>query len=261
MDKKLSLLYFSATDTTAKVVKQIANGIYDNFIEFDITLPINRQKDLIFGCDDLVIVGVPVYAGRVPAHLMDYFMKVQGDHTPAVFVTVYGNRHYDDALLELKDTFEKNGFIGIASGAFIGEHSYTTKVGTGRPDRKDLETAHKFGVEIRDKLQNNKDIIKLPKLVINGNFPYKERTAMPPMSPETNDNCTNCGICEKHCPMSAIDSNDAKNIDATKCIRCCSCIKRCPVDAKSFNHEIINKITQGLIDNFSTIRREPKLFI
>jgi len=81
------------------------------------------------------------------------------------------------------------------------------------------------------------------------------------MAPNTSDDCINCGICAKHCPKGAISFNNFKNIDPSKCVRCCSCINRCPVNAKSINHEVFNKITKGLIDNFGTIRNEPECFL
>ena len=152
MDKQLNLLYFSATDTTAKIVKEVADGIGQLGKDYDITLPANRQKEITFDSGDIVIIGVPVYAGRVPEFLIDYFTKVKGNQTKAVFIVVYGNRDYEDALLELKDIFEENGFIGIAGGAFIGEHSYTSKLATGRPDKDDLKYAREFGMKIKEVL-------------------------------------------------------------------------------------------------------------
>lgn len=261
MSKRLSLIYFSATGGTSKVVKGAAEGICDIYKEYDITSPINRKESITFDSNDLVIVGVPVYAGRVPKFLNDFFTNVKGTNTPAVFITVYGNRNYDDALIELKDTFENNGFIGISAGAFIAEHSNTSKVGTNRPDSQDLETANKFGADIKNKLANLENILQLPKLIVKGNVPYKERLSAPPIVPDTNDECIKCGICAKHCPMDAISINNFKDIDSTKCVRCCSCIKKCPVNAKCINHEVFNKITKGLINNFSTIRNEPECFL
>ena len=41
--------------------------------------------------------------------------------TPAVLVVVYGNRAYDDALLELSDIATGAGFVPLAAGAFVGE--------------------------------------------------------------------------------------------------------------------------------------------
>ncbi|MCF8012333.1 MAG: EFR1 family ferrodoxin [Clostridiales bacterium] len=261
MNKKLNLLYFSATDTTARVVKEVGKAISDEVKEYDITLPGTRQEKLVFGCNELVIVGVPVYAGRVPDFLIDYFEKVKGNNTPAIFIVVYGNRDYDDALLELKNYFEANGFIGIAGGVFIGEHSYTTKVATGRPDIDDLKTATKFGMKIKEKLNGIEDCTQTKKLIVKGNFPYKERKSMPQIAPETSDKCIKCGVCAEQCPMRAIDFNNFKDIDVTKCIKCCRCIKGCPVEAKSINNETLNKIIQALVDNLSTVRYEPELFI
>lgn len=261
MNRQVSILYFSATGGTEKVIKGIAGGMCDHFNEYNITLPMNREEEVCFGSNDLVIVGVPVYAGRVPLFLMNYLLKIKGNNTSAVFVAVYGNRHYDDALLELKHAFEKNGFTGIAAGAFVGEHSNTTKVGTNRPDVDDLELAKQFGVEIKNKLNQNNDITQLSELVVKGNFPYKERPNMPPITPSTSSDCINCGICAKHCPMGAISFTDFGEINASKCIRCCSCVKKCPVNAKQINHEVFNKITQGLIDNFSKVRHEPEYFL
>lgn len=261
MDNKLNLLYFSATDTTAKVVKAVANGVDKNIKEYDITLPNNRNYDITFDENDVVIIGVPVYGGRVPEFLADYFTRVKGNNTAAVLIVVYGNRYYDDALLELKEIFESNGFIGVAGGAFIGEHSYTDKVGTGRPDQCDLEAAFNFGVKIKERLSMIKGTSDLPELSVKGNLPYKERKSMPLIIPETNDQCTDCGICAKYCPTGAIDFNNFRNIDITKCIRCCSCIKKCPVRAKSIKHELFEKIIMGLIDNYSTVRQEPELSI
>lgn len=187
MNKQLNILYFSATCGTAKVVKAVAAGMKDIYEEYDITSPISRKESITFNSNDLVIIGVPVYAGRVPQFLIDYFCKVKGNHTPAVFVTVYGNCNYDDALLELKNTLERNGFVGISAGAFIAEHSNTSKVGTNRPDAKDLKIAKEFGAVIKTKLENAEDILQLPQLIVKGNTPYKERMSAPPIVPDTSD--------------------------------------------------------------------------
>lgn len=261
MNKQLNLLYFSATNTTAKVVKAVADSMDRNYKEYNITLLKNRESEITFDENDLVIVGVPVYGGRIPVFLTDYFKKIKGNNTAAVFIAVYGNRDYDDALLELKDTFERNGLIGVAFGAFIGEHSYTDQVANLRPDENDLKIAHSFGVEIEKKLLKIKHMSNIPRLFVKGNFPYKERKPKLPMTPVTNDQCIDCGICANNCPMEAIDFNNFSNVDAEKCISCCSCIKKCPTGAKSINHELFMKVKKKLIDNFSTVRREPELYI
>lgn len=261
MDKQISIIYFSATDTTSKVVKSVADSIGGSINEYNMTLSVNRGINIDFTPDDIVVVGIPVYGGRVPDFLTDSFKKIKGNDTPAIFIVVYGNRAYEDSLLELKNTFEENGFIGIAAGAFIGEHSNTGKVGTGRPDNKDLQIARSFGEEIKEKLKSVENTGDAGQLTVKGNFPYKERMIAHPISPSTYETCISCGICAKHCPMGAIDFNNFREIDSEKCIGCSSCVKRCPKNAKEITHEAFKKITQMLIDNCSIVRQEPELFI
>jgi len=258
MNRKINLIYFSATGVTSTIVNEIGNGISDNVNVIDITLSSSRQKVYSFHNNDIVIIGIPVYGGRVPAFLTEYLSCFKGDKTKAVFVVTYGNRAYEDALLELKDTFEANGFIGIAAGAFIGVHSYTLKVGAGRPDAADLAKARAFGEQIRAKL-NAKSTFD--DLLVDGHFPYKERKPSPAFGPVTNQLCDACGICSSVCPMGAIDTTDHITIDAEKCIRCCRCIRECPQQAKVLKHEYIDKIVEMLEGNFSVVRCEPELFI
>ena len=84
-----------------------------------------QKRAGIFFRKDIVIVGVPVYAGRVPNVLLKYLNTMSGNGALAIAVVLYGNRNYDDALLELKDILEANGFKVIAGGAFIGEHAFS----------------------------------------------------------------------------------------------------------------------------------------
>ncbi len=253
-----NIIYFSPTGTTAKITKEIANGLGGKKIEYNITLPQKRDeyRNLEFNEDELVIIGLPVYGGRIPAFLEDYLSSFKGNNTPAIITVVYGNRDYDDALLELKNIFEAGGFKSVAAGAFIGEHSFTDKLAKKRPDFNDKDIAFSFGTEIRSILDDQKK--QQVPLTVKGNHPYKERRPKTPMAPVTNESCNDCGVCVENCPAGAIES--AKVIDAEKCILCCSCIKKCPENAKSFTHEGFLAIQKMLIDNFASPRKEPELF-
>lgn len=260
MDKNLNLLYFSPTNTTKKVVRSIAKGMDMDYEEHNITLLKERNKSYEFGQDDLLIVGVPVYGGRIPIFLEKVFRSIKGNNTPAIFVTVYGNRDYDDALLELKNIFEDNGFIGIAAGAFIGEHSYTKKLATNRPDNKDMEIANDFGRKIMQLLKDEK-IEKARELKIKGNEEYKERGPAANYGPETNEDCIDCAICAENCPTEAISFENFRDIEEDKCIKCCSCVKICPTDAKVFTDERFKTAVNYLVSNFAKERREPDIYI
>ena len=261
MNNRISTIYFSPTQTTKKIVETVANGLGDNHNQYNLTLPSKREKHkgLTFGNDDIVIIGVPVYKGRIPEFLNEYFSNFKGNDTKAIFIVTYGNRAYDDALLELKNIFEKRGFKSIAAGAFIGEHSNTTVVATNRPDAKDLDIALKFAKTIKYKIDNSIDFTT-HKLIVKGNYPYKETPKGPIMLPETNEQCTDCAICANTCPMGAIDFVNYRDIDSDKCIKCCNCVKICPVNAKTCNDKAYIEFTHLLINQLTIGRKEPEVF-
>ena len=146
--KNIHLFYFSPTHTTKRAVQGIGQGFGVEVIEYDLTFACDSDEEFNLGENDIAIVGVPVYAGRVPEIAANILKRVHGNNTLAVAVVVYGNRAFEDALLELKNILKENGFSVIAGGAFIGEHSYTKKVGTKRPDNNDIEIAVNFGKKI-----------------------------------------------------------------------------------------------------------------
>jgi hypothetical protein len=81
-----------------------------------------------------VLVGAPVYAGRIPPAAAQRFLTLRGNDTPAIPVVVYGNRHYNDALLELADLLTSAGFVPVAGAAFIGEHPSPAQRRPSRPE-------------------------------------------------------------------------------------------------------------------------------
>lgn len=70
MNKNVKVLFFSPTDGTKKIVRSIATSINPIFEEFNLTLPQNRLNAISFSSDDLVIIGMPTYAGRFPKLLL-----------------------------------------------------------------------------------------------------------------------------------------------------------------------------------------------
>lgn len=236
--KSVKLVCFSPTGTTKTIVESISHGIkYQNTELIDITKPSGREKVLITSKDELLIVAVPVYMGRVPSVLTDWFSKIQADNTPTICVVVYGNRAYEDALLELKDILANQGCSPIAGAAFIGEHSFSSAdlpSSVGRPDTNDLQVAEFFGLKIKENL-NSQAINHLPKdILFPGNSPYGGTKHLWHLDfIEVGTDCNQCGICADNCPVGAIDYNNSRNIDKDKCTLCCACIKKCPNNAKS----------------------------
>jgi ferredoxin len=242
--KKITLVYFSPTKTTETVLRGITQGLAQSLgisgseiTAVNFTPPKIRSTVLApFDDNDIVLLGAPVYAGRLPADAADFFKKLTASGTPAILTVVYGNREYEDALLELKDVASACGFIPVAGAAFIGEHSFASTdipVAMNRPDENDLKQAEDFGNNTGTLLKKTNDLKKIAALEVPGNFPYKEGmgTGAPDFI-EVTDACTECGICAAACPSNAIDADNGFATIAADCILCCACIKACPEQAR-----------------------------
>ena len=103
--------------------------------------------------DDVAVIVVPVYSGRIPATAEASLSKIKANNVAAITVVMYGNRDYDDALLELNKTTENQGFNIVASAAFIGTHSLDQSIAAGRPNFQDLITAYNLGTNSKSKLR------------------------------------------------------------------------------------------------------------
>jgi len=269
--KKVWAMYFSPTGTTKKIVTQIANDIATDMAvdihTLDFTPPLVRNEEHSFSQNDIVIFGVPVYAGRVPNVLLKYLSTVMGDGAIAVPVVLFGNRNYDDALIELRNILQNNGFNTVAAGAFIGEHSFSKTLGKDRPDKMDLKVAKKFANEIASKIMNG-NFGSVPVEVrgedpIRGYFQPRDRNGksidIRKVKPKTNDKCNNCGICVKVCPMGAISSENVREFIGI-CIKCGACIKKCPQGAKYYDDENYLYHKEELEQEFER-RAEPETFL
>ena len=256
----IQAFYFSPTHTTEQITLHISDKMAEilslKVEKNSLTKPAERAKDYALTNSDILVLGLPVYGGRIPLLLEQTLKGMKGENTPAVLVTVYGNRDFDDALLEMKDLLSANGFKVVAAGAFIGEHSFSKKLAADRPDGQDMEIATDFAQRCAKKLIE-KDF---GKLIVKGHHPYKERNPNAPVAPKTKDSCNRCMICYNACPTQAISSEDPKIADQDKCIKCCACVKSCPLGAKYFDAEMMLKSTAWLETNFMD-RKEPEFFL
>lgn len=261
----LNLIYYSPTGTTQKIVKKIGENLGLKITsELNITkIQTEFNPEVVDNC--LTIIGIPVYAGRLPIITLNTLKKFQSNHSPLVIVVVYGNRAFEDALLELNEIVSNSGYNVIAAAAFIGEHSYSSidkPIGQGRPDKDDFIKCGDFAKKISDKLNRLKQGNKTSEINIPGTYPYKQRTQFPvTVYPKTDSTkCTNCGVCIDVCPSNAITDIHTITTDGELCTWCCACVKACPHKARIFDNPTINASKEKLFSNCSD-RKEPECFI
>ncbi len=225
--KKLHTITFSATNTTHKVVEEIKKG---SGLASGVVIDLSKKNPEIvtFPEDEVVIIGVPVYSGRVPAFVAERLKSFYGKHTPVFLVCVYGNRDFDDALIELYDIAVAQGFCPVSAAAFVAEHSIFPKVATSRPDEADLQDAFSFGTaSVKILNQEHPDML----LKVPGNRPYRAVKSIP-LKLRTKRSCNSCGRCARECPVQAIDANRLRQTDTSRCVLCMHCVQICPQHAR-----------------------------
>lgn len=253
----VSQITFSPTGGTDKVAEIITKawGMPVNKIDLS-----NAETDyslLNLDKEELAIIAVPSYGGRVPSLAAQRISIICAKQTPCVIVCVYGNRAYEDTLIELNDIAEKSGFKVIAAIAAIAEHSIIHQYATGRPDRKDESELNNFAKKILEKINGNLSGCATPQ--IPGNRPYKNSGGVG-LVPKANKNCTSCGLCAKQCPARAISTENLKAADSKKCISCMRCVVKCPQSARKVNGALVSAAALAIKKACST-RKENELYI
>lgn len=272
--KDVWAVWFSGTGTTEKIVTTAAERISGllgvPYHEYCFNKPEARKKALCFADSDLVVFGVPTYAGRIPNLILPYIKDmVHGKSTLTVPVVLYGNRNFDDALIELRDVLFSNGFLPMAAGAFVGEHSFSRTLGAGRPDEEDMGLIYRLSEAVCEHIFAD-DIPDVPVEVegcrpIRPYYTPRDRNGNPinilKVKPKTDPKlCDHCGLCADLCPMDAIDHTDVTLVPG-KCIKCCACVKKCPTGAKYYDDAGYLYHQHELEEIYGGRRAESKIFV
>ena len=263
-------VYFSATGKTAKVAGVLANALAISLKvpmeTVDFTKPADRETEYSFGETDLVVFGMPTYAGKLPNKLLPFVQSsFHGNGALAVAVVTFGNRSFDNSLAELCATLEADGFHTVSAGAFAAQHAFSETLAAGRPDDADLAELARLGAATIGKLRGTE--IPAP-VAVDGDAaaPYYtprgldgEPKVFLKAKPKTDAaKCTNCGVCAAVCPMGSIDAGNAAEVTGI-CIKCHACVRICPTGAKYFDDEAFLS-HKAMLERDYQRRAEPKLF-
>lgn len=252
---KLYNIVFSPTGGTRKVAAALTDTLEGEAIKVDLTDSNADFHTAHLTQEDVAVISVPSYGGRVPAVAVERLTSLNGHGARAILVCVYGNRAYEDTLAELEDTAKQAGFRVIAAVAAVAEHSIVRQFAAGRPDAQDVKQLSEFARKIQAKLSAGDST----EPAIPGNRPYKKAGSVG-MVPKPTKECTKCGICAAECPVQAIDKEDPKKVDKNACISCMRCISVCPHSARKLNPVMLSVVGLAL-KKVCSERKDCELFL
>lgn len=248
-------ILFSPTGGTKRVADILMNALCNESIQVNL---MDREADFsaqTFQPQDVCLAAVPSFGGRVPAVAMERLHKLKGNGARVVLVAVYGNRAYEDTLLELEDGLKAAGFQPIAAVAAVAEHSILRQFAAGRPDQTDRRELEAFGAEIARRIQAG----TVPEdLALPGNRPYKKLGTLP-SKPVATEDCGTCGKCAKVCPVGAIHKEDPSKTDPEVCISCMACVSACSTQSRQVPAPILTKLS-AMLEQVCQGRKANELF-
>ena len=246
---------FSPTGGTKKVADFLANGLFKEAESIDLSDVNEDFSKFSLTEEDMTIIAVPSYNGRVPSTAAERIAKIKGNGAKTILVCVYGNRAYEDTLVELQDIAEQAGFKIVAAIAAIAEHSIAHRYAANRPDKDDYDRLKAFAMKIGEKLIRN----DFSTPTIPGNRPY-HKVAGAGIVPKATKACTKCDLCASKCPVGAIDKNNPAKVDKEVCISCMRCVTACPHHARKVNGLLLG-IVNMMLKKECTIRKECELYL
>ena len=247
--QKAHMIYFSPANHTKKYCQQIANMLPWTTEMIDIT-PFASSLKANYDDTSLVVIALPSFGGRVPPIVLERLRQVHATHTPCMLAVTFGNRDFDDTLLELKEWVTASGFVVLGACALVCEHSIMPCYGTGRPHAQDLVQVDAFLQSIIRKIA----VANQPwQIQVKGHFPYRETTKSP-FLPKTSDQCQACGKCYKECPTHAISQEDPSITNSKLCVSCMRCVTICPYHAKHLPPEVLKASIEKMAAVCSTYK-------
>lgn len=255
---KATQVYFSPSGNTEKVIKAASSRICNDITEYNL-LKTPLTEDIQISGDSVLIVAMPAYAGRIPEPCVSMINHLKGSKQPALAIIVYGNRDYEDALIELKDLLEANDFCVVGAGAFIAQHSIFPQVAAGRPDENDLRLIAEFADHC-SKLLSTFSPDCYMTIKVKGNSQYIKPGKVP-LKPKGDSKCNGSCICVDICPTHSISAEHPKKTNKETCISCGACIHACPMNARAFHGFMYKLATNEFIKSCAEYKTPETFYI
>ena len=140
-------LIFSPTGGVKRAAGLLSAPMAEQPDIIDLSLPLNGTPR--FSPEDICLIAVPCFGGRVPEIALERLAQTQGGGARAILLSVYGNRSDEDTLFELKGAAMRAGYVPMAAVRAVAQHSIVPAIAAGRPDEEDARRLAQFGRHAR----------------------------------------------------------------------------------------------------------------
>jgi ferredoxin len=241
-ERRIAIVYFSATQVTHTYVESIQEALQDRGCEvslFNVTSHASRQAPLPVDEYDGFVFGFPVFGDFAPSVVNAWLPTLDGQGRSCAQFFTYGARTTGYAHFHTKLLLEQANFRVLCSAEFLGRHSFNVggwRVLLNRPKEQDFSVARTYADMIFERFsQEAPPILRLQKpfgypraiAALEEREASGERDWTHPV--RVTDTCQLCRRCEHECPSQAFDADTGLS-DPENCISCMHCVYICPDD-------------------------------
>lgn len=237
------ILYFSGTGNSMTIAQKLAIKLNQN------CLHINSAKELKSINDELIGFVFPVHNYDIPRFVAREINELVFPNTKYSFGIITHGGDKGNAILSLKNILDSKKINLDYHNDFLMPVNSRIMYGmvTDKINERIVTANSKVQSVISDIKNNIVNTDKIKKRHINAavnsmadsNFARKRFT--PVVDSEI---CTNCGICQKICPVRNIIIKDNNAFIENNCEQCTTCMHWCPELAIHFGNRKIRKEQQ-----------------
>jgi ferredoxin/flavodoxin len=274
MDMKTIIVFCSPGGSTRRVAETIQDGFNQRNAAVKL-LDLAQMNDRIEGMASIqtanqpfcLFVGSPVYRDLAVEPIMRFIDKLP------VFVNAYavpfvtwGQACSGVALWQMAAALTKKGFAIVGAAKVLAVHTLMWRArnpaGKGHPDETDFQKIQELVANIYDRFQSGNisalsdDILDYQPALRAAEF--KKKMKAPKLIVPKNvkaEICTQCGVCQERCPVSAVSLNPYPQFDQN-CIDCFNCIRLCPENAIEPARSL-DQIEVHIRERVLTIQEQP----